>query len=513
MITTNENHVGVHSRHFSMSRTVFFVLLAAIIAAAVFRSAVSTRLDSFTFDEAYHIGSGVSYVKTGDFRLNPEQPPLTKVWTGAYVSLFGYNLSEFRSFSDKDDEREWVEDDAYVNNDPFALQLHARTAMLALNALLIFLLSLAVRRIFGDIVALASAAFLAIDPTVAAHMPVVMTDLPVALASGIAIMTAAQAFRTWKPSDAAIAALGLGLALSAKHSGIITLVAVALIGLVIALFIGRGVQRSERLKRIGLAAAVVLGGIVVLWSFYGFRYYETPGTSDETFNRGLAEKISDVRAPVFRKALEITSALHIFPRAYTWGLADTIRAGVDGRAIQVRAFGTSYYSKAPIYFFPGIVAAKLPLGILLLSITGLMLLAFRRLPREFLPTFAIVAAFSGIFLLFLIRGSSYAGIRHALPLFPLMMLLAAFAVYAAVISRSYIFGAGVGLLMIAAMVSAVPQTRPWEYFNELAGGAENGYKYFNDEGVDLSQRVKEMADFYHAGTRAKRRYSVPRILL
>jgi tetratricopeptide (TPR) repeat protein len=40
--------------------------------------------------------------------------------------------------------------------------------------------------------------------------------------------------------------------------------------------------------------------------------------------------------------------------------------------------------------------------------------------------------------------------------------------------------------------------RPWEYFNEMAGGAENGYKYFNDEGVDLSQRVGEMAAYYHA---------------
>jgi tetratricopeptide (TPR) repeat protein len=51
--------------------------------------------------------------------------------------------------------------------------------------------------------------------------------------------------------------------------------------------------------------------------------------------------------------------------------------------------------------------------------------------------------------------------------------------------------------LLAAIVSAVPQMRPWEYFNELAGGAEDGYLYFNDEGVDLSQRIGEAAEYYH----------------
>ena len=45
--------------------------------------------------------------------------------------------------------------------------------------------------------------------------------------------------------------------------------------------------------------------------------------------------------------------------------------------------------------------------------------------------------------------------------------------------------------------SALPAVRPWEYFNELAGGATRAYLYFSDEGVDLGQRVKELAGYYH----------------
>jgi len=54
-----------------------------LLVLAVFRSHLGTRLDSFTVDEPYHIVAGTSYVRTGDFRLNPEHPPLMKLWLGA----------------------------------------------------------------------------------------------------------------------------------------------------------------------------------------------------------------------------------------------------------------------------------------------------------------------------------------------------------------------------------------------------------------------------------------------
>ena len=61
--------------------------------------------------------------------------------------------------------------------------------------------------------------FLVIDPTVAAHWPVVMTDLPVALLSATAILLRDARFRA-NGSGPILAAcsLFLGLALAAKHS-------------------------------------------------------------------------------------------------------------------------------------------------------------------------------------------------------------------------------------------------------------------------------------------------------
>src|SRR5215469_2337713 len=53
---------------------LFSALLLLLIAASIVRSAIATRLDGFTIDEAYHIAAGVSYVRLGDFRINPEHP-------------------------------------------------------------------------------------------------------------------------------------------------------------------------------------------------------------------------------------------------------------------------------------------------------------------------------------------------------------------------------------------------------------------------------------------------------
>ena len=51
----------------NLSLGLFVSLTLLLIAIAVMRSAISTRLDSFTQDEAYHIAAGVSYVKIWRF--------------------------------------------------------------------------------------------------------------------------------------------------------------------------------------------------------------------------------------------------------------------------------------------------------------------------------------------------------------------------------------------------------------------------------------------------------------
>ena len=221
-----------------VSNRAFYLLVTADHRGAVLRSAIATRLDGFTLDEPYHIVAGVSYVQRGDFRINPEHPPLVKLWVGSIISALGFHLSPFREIHDKSDERSYTNDNVWTEeNNPDALQHHARIAMWVFNGILLLAFSLALRRVFGPVVALGTLLFLAIDPIVAAHLPVVMTDLPIALLSATAVVLAARAFRTWSWPDLAACAIALGFTLAAKHSAPVFCIILALAGFAFAFLV------------------------------------------------------------------------------------------------------------------------------------------------------------------------------------------------------------------------------------------------------------------------------------
>src|SRR3984957_14982222 len=206
---------------------IFMWLVLLLVGLGILRSAIATRLDGFTVDEAYHISAGVCYVRHGDFRINPEQPPLVKLWVGTVVATTGLHLGPLRQFSDKPDERVFTERAVYRENDPDSVQRRARTAMFFFNGLLLICLALAVERVFGTGGAPGALLFLVIDPPVGAHWPGVMMDLPLALLSATAIVLATRAFSDWIWRDLALCSLFLGLALAAKHSAPVVLLTVA----------------------------------------------------------------------------------------------------------------------------------------------------------------------------------------------------------------------------------------------------------------------------------------------
>jgi tetratricopeptide (TPR) repeat protein len=475
---------------------LFLWLLISLISLGIVRSTIATRLDGFTIDEAYHIAAAVSYVRFGDFRINPEHPPLVKLWVGSVISVTGFKMAPLRQFSDKPDERVFTETLVFQTNDADSVQRRARTAMYMLNGLLLGCLAFALRRAFNSSVALATSLFLVIDPTVAAHWPVVMTDLPVALLSASAIVWATSAFRDWAWRDVALCSLFLGLTLITKHSAPVVLLIVAVTGVCLAILRPTRQSSDRRGRKLLKVVAVVAGALVVLWGSYLFRYAETP-SGQESFNRPLVDKINDVVTPMYHTVLATMAATHVVPRAYIWGFADTVHAGMEGRVIPQLIFGHLYIQKGPKYFFPAMIALKLPIGLTILVVLGLFLFVARRLVSEWNLAVGIVFVAAISFLLVLGAGATYAGIRHALPVVVLLSIFAGLFVEHAFASGAASLKAVVALAYLAAIISAVPVMRPWEYFNELVGGKGSAYKYFSDEGVDLGQRTREAANYYY----------------
>lgn len=478
-------------------RGFFALCVLVLVGVSILRSAIATRLDGFTIDEAYHITAGVSYVRNGDFQINPEHPPLVKLWVGSFVSATGFNLSPIRKFTDKPDERDFTEHELFVHNDFESVQRRARSSMFALNGLLLIGLGFALRRALGPVVALGALTFLMIDPTVAANLPIVMTDLPVSLLSVTAVVLAIRAFQYWEWVDLVCCSVALGLALGAKHSAPIFFIVLMVCGSVCAFALPACRPRESRYMRLGKLFSVALGALFVLWGLYGFRYTETHASQD-AFNRPLTDKIGDLRSPAKRAVLTDLARSHVVPRAYIWGFADTMRAGLESRALPpIFAFGRSYGKNGPRFFFPGMIALKLPVGLSILALIGLCLYLTRRLPRDWNLGLGLLLVALCIFLFVLSTGSTYGGIRHALPAVVLLSVFAGCAMCRMLSSRARALRAIAAVCIAAAAVSALPVMRPWEYFNELIGGTKNSYLYFNDEGVDVGQRTKELAAYYH----------------
>jgi hypothetical protein len=477
--------------------SIFWLLLAAIVCGGIARSVVATRLDDLTIDENYHIVAGASYVQRGDFRINPEHPPLVKLWVGSFVSLAGFHLDAFREFHDKADEREFVDDDFYLHNDPDLIQHAAHIAMWIFNGTLLVFFGVAVRRLFGPVAALGVLLFLVIDPTVAAHLPLVLTDLPIALLTGTAVVFAALAFRDWRWLDVLLGSAALGLALATKHSAPVFAIMIAFGGLLLAT---TGAPNSEarntRPRRFGKLAVMLAGAMLILWSCYLFRFAES-NEGKEVFNRPFASKVADLHSPVYRAVLTKFQVAHLLPRAYLWGFADTIRGGLEGRIEARLFFGRPYFGDPPKYFFPGVIAVKLPLGLTLLALLGIILFVVRRIPGEFrMPLLFISAVLAGFFLV-LAFGATYGGIRHALPAVVLLAIFGGLSAHAAITSQLGLIRIVTALAFSGAAISAIPHLRPYEYYNELIGGSKNGYLNFNDEGVSMEfSRGKELVKYY-----------------
>jgi tetratricopeptide (TPR) repeat protein len=479
----------------------FYLLTAALLLFAVLHTLWATSLDSFTIDEPYHITAGATYLRWGDYRINPEHPPLVKLLAALAEAASVLHLAAFTPLNDKYQERVYTQTAVYTASDYHAVQRRSRFALIAFNTLLLGVLTLLLRRVFSPAIALISMLLLALDPTVSAHMPVVMTDLPVSLMGAITTSLAVLALRCRRWLDWVLFGLACGLLMGTKHSAPLILLPlfVGCIGVLLWQAIKR--HRGDGLQQFTRLVTALALCVVVLWSLYGFRFHESRerdarGAYVETYNRSLDAKINDLRSPLLKSSLHIATNARLLPRAYLWGLADTLRAGVEGRPALVRAFGHDYIDKAPWWIALADLVVKVPLPFIALALAGLMLFAMRRLPGEVARPLGAFVAMLIFFMAFISKnGVFYAGLRHWLFAVPLLAVPAAVYVVACLQDSRRWFEAipVVALLLIA--VPTLPQRRIWEYHNVLAGGSYNAWKYFSNESVDLGQRSDEILAF------------------
>src|SRR5690606_9659776 len=106
--------------------------------------------------------------------------------------------------------------------------------------------------------------------------------------------------------------------------------------------------------------------------------YHAGADGTDAFNAPIAAKIGEITLPHWRNGLAFADEHQLLPRSYLWGLADTVRTGVEGRSLGMHfVWGQTYYGTPPWFAWPAIIVAKIPLALLVLALAGVPL-AFRR---------------------------------------------------------------------------------------------------------------------------------------
>lgn len=472
------------------------ILLAAVVVLAVLRSAAGTRLDAFTIDEPWHAVAGAAYVQRGDFALNPEHPPLVKRWVGHALGP-GFVVPPTPVLSDKMAERRFVETTMHARNDDVAAQARTRAGMWTLHALLLAAFAVLAWRALGAVWAVGSTAFLAIEPSVGAYMPVVMTDLAVALTLLSASLALGLVLSGWRWSAVLVLGIALGLAMGAKHSALPGLAGLAVCAAIGWALQARHAATRENLQRASKLVAAGVLAIAMLWAQYDFQHAPRPDGSDG-FNRPLQAKIDDLNSPRLRALLHASVDARLLPRAYVWGLADTLRAGIEGRGDSGSVlWGRFVPSPLPWYAWPSFIVAKMPLALLLAGVLGLVALWRAPLTARMRWTLAAAAAMAlGHAAALAVSSSAFAGFRHATPLAFALAIPAGGLLWRAWGAQRRAWRAVPVALGVIALGMTIREPRLWEYHNELVGGSANAQRYFDNESVDLGQRLGEARAFY-----------------
>lgn len=424
-------------------RFVFLILtLQAILL-------VSTLFGEWaTWDEGTHLVSGFSYLKTGDYRLGLEHPPLGKMLCALPLLFLGVELPE-------NDPAWHLKHDAALarpflshNRVPFDFVLMpARLVTVALTLAFGCWIAYWTRRRFGAAPALLALSLFALDPNLIAHGRYVTTDLIAAFLS-FAALTLWIGF--WEaPSERRLwaASLALGFALTGKYSTVFLLPVV--------LAMGAFRWRSARWPWDG---RLVLRGLAIAAASFAFAVLVAYAPA---LRWGLVKPFELFFAGFFRILAQTTSG----QPSYLLG---------------------QFSDRGWWYYFPVAFAVKTPAATLALLLAAGLLALGRRLDFALRSLAGAALLYFGLSMI----SSFNAGIRHLLPVYAPLFVVA--AVLLDRVRPQQLVWAAVALL---AIENFTIYPHYLAFFNRLSGGPEAGPRYLLDSNLDWGQDLKKLARF------------------
>lgn len=471
-------------------------VLVAGIALYAGLTVTSMRRKAAAFDEVAYLPAGYTHWKLRDFRLSPEQPPLVKLLAAAPLLASDVSFHQDDGWARR---RQWDfgHNFLYVWNDADRLLFRGRLAVMALGALLAAAVYWWTRLHWGAAAAALALLLCVLSPETLAHGQLVTMDLGVALFIFLCVAAFERLTECTTTARVAAAGLALGAALATKSSAFVLCPILAVLALRRALVdeplpsrLGRLsspiATRRGRVVHLAACLAVMAAlALAVLWTAYLF----TPRVSaDPAAQAGLDWEGNWPRSRLAAAAASLARESGLLPEAYVFGV---LKVFAHAEARPAFLMGERSERGFWRYYFTSI-ALKTPLALFCLLAVALLTLRHHRARGQiewclWLPP-----------LLYLALAASRPiniGHRYVLPVYPFLFVIAGRA-------AAWAFAAGrrpAARWLMAALAGwyalSVVRVHPHylAYFNELAGGPANGYRYLVDSSLDWGQDLKELA--------------------
>ncbi len=414
-------------------------LIIGIFGALLFSTA---RRTSLVYDEVIYAPAGYLYWKTGDFRWNPEHPPLQKL-----ISSIPWLFSKATVPPDLDPTRQdaWrMGYRVFFQNTaaPRSLVFSARIPTVLLSLLLGAFLFFWIKRKAGWEAATFSLGVLAFDPLVIANGALAMNDMFVAFF----IFSGSIAFQKWVDKKkqwwwALIAGAFAGAAIVSKFSGLLALP-------VYLLIYWKARPSFSRRELMNVSGAMFVGFLVVLVC-YRFEL----GTLINALRAGESVHQADGRTGYL---------LGQIPGASGW------------------------------FYYPVAMLVKTPVPLLFLWFAALVF----ALRKPGLPFRLLLLSPVLLFWIAALISRNHFGIRYLLPATPFLAALIGFF-YAKLKSKAE-KGICWSLLAWLAVGTALTHPHHMASFNGFAGGSTNGYKWLDGSNQDWGQDLPALENLIAA---------------
>jgi len=464
------------------------VTLAAFVAVFTVLEIGAYTQKSATMDEPIHLAAGYVALVDRDFRVDVTHPPFLRMW--AALPLLGLSGVLHNSETiDRYDVFPW-QAEAYkfaneflYGQDADRLLYAARFMVVLLGVALGVLLFAWAYEWLGFVPAVFVLAFYAIEPNLGAHASLVTTDLGTTCFVFGAVYFLWRATHNYTWANIAGLTMCFSLAIVSKFSGVL------LAPIVVSLLIV-AVQRQQSGVTFRRACALVglLGAasIAVVWLVYGFRY--APSHSPNWLLAFQHFQLVQQRIPTLARLLAWVDAHRLLPNAFTQGFLFSVAT-----AQQLPTYLLGNYSATGWwYYFPVAFLVKTPDTMIVLMVMGLVVYGQRRRRRDIVNGLFVLLPIA-VFMGFAMTSGINIGVRHILPIYPFVLLIAGLAVSALVGARA-VTGRVVLTALTAFWIGTFFRVYPHTltFFNQLAGGPGSGINYLTDSNLDWGQDLKPL---------------------